>query len=390
MYNDTANGPSYGTSLFVSKSATAYSSNVGPQAGLYSIHDQYGNGSSSCAYSLNGGIDCSRSNLNAWQNCPASPLCLAQPFPGAAALGIPASVAGGAGPGGVNPGVPTYNQSIAAAWHNLKLIWSPTWLAWMINGRVMRNESNAARNIYGPAPPGGVQGGYVPWRPVTVRPLIRTNTGSAPTITGICASAAACGPLFNTQVSAPSGLIQALDGTVYASHSLDPVAGTALLNLTASGQARDGSWANSACSPCNLFTPGAGPTIVYFNVPVTSAVLQFKPNSSVYIRRMTYIPLSDSAVADAIANPNSWWNAAPAPNPPAPAAPATPPAPPPPSPNPPPSPSPPRCVRCAALCCDSPHPSFTRVPLAAQPASAFAAAAEVRAASERDCSRVRN
>jgi hypothetical protein len=300
-YNDTMNGPSYGTSLFVSKSATAYTNNVGPQAGLYSIHDQYANGSSSCQFSTGNGMDCTRNTLNAWQSCPASPLCLSYPYPNAAALGMPASVAGGGAPGGVGPGVPPYSQAIANRWANYKLVWTPTWLAWMIDGVVMRNESNAVRNINGPAPPGGVQGGYVPWRPVTVRPLIRTNTGSAPLISGLCADPAACGPLYNKQVAAPAGLIQALDGTVYANHVLDPVAGVALLNLTASGQAGDGSWANSACSPCNLFTPGAGPNVVYFNALVTGAQLVFKPNSSVYVRRMTYIPLSDAAVADAIA-----------------------------------------------------------------------------------------
>ena len=137
----------------------------------------------------------------------------------------------------------------------------------MIDNRVMRNESNAVRNINGPAPPGGIQSGYTPWRPVTVRPLIRTNTGSSPIIVGTCASAAICGSLFGQTVSAPSGLIQALDGTVFANHVLDPVARVSVLNLTAAGQTADNSWANSACSPCNLFTPGAGPNIVIFNAP---------------------------------------------------------------------------------------------------------------------------
>ena len=345
-YNDTQNGPTYGTSLFISKSATAYTNNIGPQQGLYSIHDQYANGSSSCQYSLGGGTDCSRDNVNAYQTCPASPLCLSHPLPNAAALGIPASVAGGGGPGGTGPGVPAYNQAIASNWANYKLVWTPTWLAWMIDGRVMRNESNAVRNVNGPAPAGGIQSGYVPWRPVTVRPLIRTNTGSAPTITGICADRVACGPLYNRQVSAPAGLIQALDGTVFGSHVLDPVAGTALLNLTAAGLTTDGSWDNNACSPCNLFTPGAGPTIAYSNALVQNARLVFNPNSTVYLRRMTYIPLSDAAVADAIRYNNSWWNAQTAPPPGVASPPPPPPTPPPPSPplpppSPPPSPPPP-------------------------------------------------
>ena len=215
----------------------------------------------------------------------------------------------------------------------------------MIDNRVMRNESNAVRNL-APAPPGGVQPGYVPWRPVTLRPLIRTNSGAAPVIAGVCADATACGALYGQPVSAPAGLIQALDGTVFAQHTLDPVAGTATLNLTASGSAFDGSWANGGCSPCNLFTPGSGPNLTALNVAITGAKLQMRPASSVFIRRVAHTPFHPDAVADALLRPNSWWNAAPASPPP------SPPQPPPPQPphpctsgqtacNPPPPPTPP-------------------------------------------------
>jgi hypothetical protein len=49
--------------------------------------------------------------------------------------------------------------------------------------------------------------GYVPWRAVTMRPLLRTNIGSAPAITGKLK--AACGSLAaGTEVTVPAGLIQ--------------------------------------------------------------------------------------------------------------------------------------------------------------------------------------
>lgn len=70
----------------------------------------------------------------------------------------------------------------------------------------MRNESNAVRMMTKEAG-AAYQPGYVPWRAVTMRPLLRTNIGSAPTITGKLK--AACGTLAaGATVSVPAGIIQ--------------------------------------------------------------------------------------------------------------------------------------------------------------------------------------
>lgn len=52
-----------------------------------------------------------------------------------------------------------------------------------------------------------------------MRPLLRTNIGSAPVISGKLK--AACGSLAaGTEVSVPAGLIQVLDGTFVANHTI--------------------------------------------------------------------------------------------------------------------------------------------------------------------------
>ena len=53
--------------------------------------------------------------------------------------------------------VPKLTDSLHSISNNYKLVWTPNWLAWMINGVVMRNESSAVRT------------GFVPWRAVTMR-----------------------------------------------------------------------------------------------------------------------------------------------------------------------------------------------------------------------------
>jgi hypothetical protein len=80
---------------------------------------------------------------------------------------------------------------------------------------------------------------------------IRTNIGSAPSIVGTlvsCSNAAKCSNLIGSTVSAPAGLISDTAGNVYGSHYLYNSSGVqmALVNLTVSGQASDGSWANGA------------------------------------------------------------------------------------------------------------------------------------------------
>jgi hypothetical protein len=269
VYNDTVRGASYGTALFISKSAVAYTSNAGPVPGLYSLHDSVGDGNGACAYNQSkansGFTDCSWQNANAWQSCPGSPVCLWNQHPTAAQYGMPASVAGGTGAGvavggggpaaaGL-PSVPKYGASTMTTYHNYKLIWTPNWLAWMIDTTVMRNESNWLRLGLTAPPATGtalpLQGQYVPWRPVTLRPLIRTNIGSAPAIVGTllsCANAAKCASLVGQTVSAPAGLISDTAGNVYGSHYLynSSAVQMASVNLTLSGSAYDGSWANGA------------------------------------------------------------------------------------------------------------------------------------------------
>ena len=59
---------------------------------------------------------------------------------------------------------PTFSTTFAAQYHTYKLIWTPGWLAWAIDGVVYRNTTAS------------------PWRPVTMRPLLRTNVGTAASV----------------------------------------------------------------------------------------------------------------------------------------------------------------------------------------------------------------
>jgi hypothetical protein len=342
LYNSTTAGPSYGTSLFISKSSTQWDQAQGygqySSAGLFSNHDSTGQcGAATCTPAQQASLA-----------CPAAPLGFPTPSSAALAAGMPPSVAGG-------QGCPAYTQTTAAAYTNYKLVWTPSWLAWMVNGVVMRNESLAVRN------------GFVPWRPVTMRPLLRTNSGSAPVLTGTCAVGTACAGLT---VSVPAGLIQNMQtGAVIANHVLLP-GSTARVNLTASYSLSD--WTNGQCSPCNLFT--TSPAIVEFNLLLVNAYITYLPDASVSIRRFKYIPYNTDAIAAAITQPNSWSTptlqpvtvskcAPPPPSPSPPPSPPLPPAPPggysppppsppppPPSPNPPPSVSFPTAVNPLPFC----------------------------------------
>ena len=64
-------------------------------------------------------------------------------------------------------GCPAYNTTYAAAFHTYKIVWTPTWIAWMIDTTLYRNSTN------------------VPWRPVNVRPLLRTNVGTAASVAAL-------------------------------------------------------------------------------------------------------------------------------------------------------------------------------------------------------------
>jgi hypothetical protein len=58
-------------------------------------------------------------------------------------------------------GAPGFSGAFAAGYHNYKMVWTPGWLAWMIDGTLYRNASVA------------------PWRPMTIRPILRTNENAA-------------------------------------------------------------------------------------------------------------------------------------------------------------------------------------------------------------------
>lgn len=130
---------------------------VNSSAGLFSLHDKTGK--------VVGDAVCVGVNGNNATKCPSAPLDLETSLASAIAKGVPKSVAGGGT-------VPPYTQELASSFNVYKTIWTPTWLAWMVNNVVMRNETYDVRP------------NYVPWRPVTMRPLLRTNVGSAPIIKG--------------------------------------------------------------------------------------------------------------------------------------------------------------------------------------------------------------
>ncbi len=214
--------------------------------------------------------------------------------------------------------------------HNYKLVWTPTWLAWLVDDVVYRNESNQFRGMTKEA---GMEytPGYVPWRAVTMRPLLRTNIGSAPAITGKLK--AACGSLAaGTEVTVPSGLIQVLDGTFVANHTIVGLgsAATATVNVPTNWDinlkaTKSYDYANNNCNPCNLLS--VEPTFLCKAAELTAAALTFLPQSSMFIRcvwfcatlraesltapihhrrRQKYTPYSEEAVAYALKNSVSW------------------------------------------------------------------------------------
>lgn len=175
--------PTYGTALFVSKQpypSNPWGNSQGygslSAAGLFSNHDNSGTctgagGSAACSASACPTVAWGALQLNGTtSSCGAAPMACPTPQATALASGMPASVAGG-------QGCPTYLGSTMQTFHNYKLIWTPDWLAWMIDNKVMRNESLAYRNQ-----------GALPWRPVQLKPLIRTNIGTSPTLSGVAAA----------------------------------------------------------------------------------------------------------------------------------------------------------------------------------------------------------
>ena len=201
----------YGTSLFVSKSQAQYTSPYG-----------FSNNSALGAFSTHAAAGCINPTygcVNSPQDpgaCPAAPLDFGVESTAARTAGVKAGTAGG--------GCPIYTDDMAKQYSNYKLVWTPTWLAWMVNGRVMRNETN------------DVRAGYVPWRAMQLRPLLRTASGSVPTITGTCpAGATVCTP--GSSVTVPAGLIQTMAGLLVTNNIINLAASTVTVNLTSNGMA---------------------------------------------------------------------------------------------------------------------------------------------------------
>jgi len=189
-------------------------------------------------------------------------------------------------------------------------VWTPKWLAWMINSVVMRNESiDLGRQT-------------VPWRPVTLRPLIRTNNGSAPIMYGTLTNAAH-NPTTNPYVYVPAGAIYStVDGGLISNHSINPTTKEATVKIlpaqeTATTDAaqwaiissQTGFWTYpSNCIPCNLLNTAstAAPATTLVAKTLYNAGIQFWEPSSVYVRRTKYTPYNEQAVTAALTQANSW------------------------------------------------------------------------------------
>lgn len=100
-----------------------------------------------------------------------------------------------------------------------------------------------------------------------MRPLLRTNSGSAPILQGVCAVGTPCAGLT---VQVPAGAIYDMTAGVMIANHVLTTATTAKVNLTASYSLAD--WKNGNCNPCGLFT--TPPTIVEFNVQLINAVIE--------------------------------------------------------------------------------------------------------------------
>ena len=55
---------------------------------------------------------------------------------------------------------PLFNATFAADYHTYKIVWTPSWIAWLVDATLYRNSTAS------------------PWRPVTIRPLLRTAVGT--------------------------------------------------------------------------------------------------------------------------------------------------------------------------------------------------------------------
>jgi hypothetical protein len=60
-----------------------------------------------------------------------------------------------------------YDGYIATAYRNYSVVWTPHFVAWTVDHIVYRNTSGESKNV-------------PPWRPQSVRLILRTNNGSIP------------------------------------------------------------------------------------------------------------------------------------------------------------------------------------------------------------------
>lgn len=121
--------PTYGTALFIGKASSGSGAvqNIGNEAGLSSSHDASG----TCGQTPNANGVLVFVNRTCTTNNPSPTVCPAAPleYPLSNATlvqgGMPASVAGG-------QGCPVYTQATMSTFHNYKLVWTPSWISWVV------------------------------------------------------------------------------------------------------------------------------------------------------------------------------------------------------------------------------------------------------------------
>jgi hypothetical protein len=317
-FSNTTGVPTFGTALFISSqpyNLSTSTKNVGfgatQPSGLFSDHTPTSGVAGGCSTAK----QCTTDNP---ASCPAYPMDSPTAVATAISAGMPKTVAGGSG-------CPAYPIGYLNDYHNYKLVWTPTWIAWLVDNIILRNESNDARGFT--KSDGDLNTpGYVPWRPVTMRPLLRTNIGSAPYIVGTCAAGSACA---GKVTAVPAGIIQTLAGVFIANNTLKaPSASvtacasaadacTATVNMTANAISKAAAtedalnttaamadYINGNCNPCNLVD--TAPVITGKDIQLTGAYLVYLPVSTMMIRRVKYQPYSPEAVAYNMANAVSW------------------------------------------------------------------------------------
>lgn len=298
FYNTSSGMPVFSASMFLSPQPLNISTYLRNQGGVAGLASFYNSSATACLCSAD--QVAARTCFNLPQGYPTANAT-------AAALGV----------GTVGGSCPLYTQQLASTYHNYKvpappskleipfpatrnlrslryradaaprlvylphpappnqLVWTPTWIAWFIDSQLYRNTSAA---VTGSA--------TVPWRPMTVRLLLRTALGSAPVISGTLAGGAAF------SVGAGSVFTSGGSGGPLYTNSLRNVTVTAA--TAASGQ----------CSPCAIVT-GAGPQALSSGAPA-SASIAYAPDSQLYVRRVKYTPLSAQSLVVAVTRQNSW------------------------------------------------------------------------------------